>query len=466
MSEQFHSEKPHEQTSPKEKTLPPAIQEIKGMMSPDVLSMLVLAYEGMSDEKKATLLRDLNENKGKMEQFAENPRSIKALVEDIVKGVDSQVVDKKEEKAEKKIEAKVETKQEAKVVTHEKETQKEQDDALKQARLEKAREQLTATYALFGGKDGFESKFPKHTEWKQEATARVQREAKKTGKELSPDELATRVETSMIVSHGAEIKASLASDPAKQKEFASHMGELRASADSLDIPYNTSPADIPVSKATEKAMVAELVGFKEGDKVEKTGSEIRYGDQVVDISTRPPTRSMKTDTMQVAFPDKDGTKERHYQEQQEHRNKEVSLMEERTELESYINTHREGMLEKFQQLPKMKQDYQSALEGSREKEDLKGTIEKVEKELADFKRKTERLESVKKRLDELAQEEKARNEKYQESLRGETEVVRENLQFIASTHLDILLGQEGIADLLRFINERSPGIHLSLDSKW
>lgn len=186
------------------------------------------------------------------------------------------------------------------------------------------------------------------------------------------------------------------------------------------------------------------------------------------MSKVPPERSVENGPVRVTLADKDGAKERNYHEQQEYRNKEMSLTEQKAELETYINANRASMVEKFQQLPQMKRDHESAMEGSREKEELKGAIEKIEKELEEFKHKTEQLEAIKQVLAALEQDEKIRSERYRESLQTETDVARENLQYITSTHLDVILGDEGIKLLIDEINEHRINelTRLSLETKW
>lgn len=94
MSEQFHSEKPQENSPVTEKAFPPALEEFKTLMGRSVLRTLVPVYEGLSDTKKIALLRSLGENKEKMGQFTQDPTGMRALVEDIVGRLERQEVKK------------------------------------------------------------------------------------------------------------------------------------------------------------------------------------------------------------------------------------------------------------------------------------------------------------------------------------------------------------------------------------
>gem|GEM_PF-5448633 len=134
---------------------------------------------------------------------------------------------------------------------------------------------------------------------------------------MSGEELATRVETSIILTNSEAIKSSLSPD--KQKEFANLTGQLRASADFLKIPYETTPSREPISRLSEHKITTELLDFKSGDKVIRTGSEYRFGDQVIDISKVPPERSIERNGIRIPLSDKDGIKAENYQEQENYR---------------------------------------------------------------------------------------------------------------------------------------------------
>gem|GEM_PF-4215364 len=128
------------------------------------------------------------------------------------------------------------------------------------------------------------------------------------------------------------------------------------------------------------------------------------------------------------------------------------------------------MKEKYLKLPEMKRDYESAIqEGALpEAEGLKNLIEKTEKELEEFKQKTEKLAILKEALLVLEKEEQERSARYQESLQSETEDSRSNLTFLASTHLDGILRDEGIHILIQELGRDASNqiMEFSLEKKW
>jgi hypothetical protein len=173
--------------------------------------------------------------------------------------------------------------------------------------------------------------------------------------------------------------------------------------------------------------------------VTQTGSEFRFGNdkdgyQVIDISTRPPTRSIESNGIRVTF-DKTEKKEQNYRDQEKYRESRGDLTREIASLTKDIADGRGGMQEKYRILGKMKDDYKAGPEGSEEQKGLKGLIEKTEKELEDFKKKTEILAKLQSALAALDAVEALRAHGYQESLKSETEASRSNLKFLESTNL-------------------------------
>jgi len=407
-------------------------------------------YRWLDAQKQEIFIAKLRENQGKLEMFQDAPDDIGNLLQEIIQ------------------ELNIQTKEETVKTTEETvkiEKRKKEQETVEV--LKKTREQLEKTYALFWGQDKFEQ-IPGHKNWKEQATRQVQEEAAKKGEELSGEELATRVETSIILTNSEAIKSSLSPD--KQKEFANLTGQLRASADFLKIPYETTPSREPISRLSEHKITTELLDFKSGDKVIRTGSEYRFGDQVIDISKVPPERSIERNGIRIPLSDKDGIKAENYQEQENYRKQKWLLTKEIGELEVDIEKNRENMKEKYLKLPEMKRDYESAIqEGALpEAEGLKNLIEKTEKELEEFKQKTEKLAILKEALLVLEKEEQERSARYQESLQSETEDSRSNLTFLASTHLDGILRDEGIHILIQELGRDASNqiMEFSLEKKW
>ncbi|MDP2103735.1 MAG: hypothetical protein Q8K26_02340 [Candidatus Gracilibacteria bacterium] len=411
-------------------------------------------YTGLDAQKQTAFIEKLRENQTKLEMFQDAPDDIGNLLQEILQELNLQ----NKEQEVKTTEQEVKTTEQADIVTKN-EVRNDKEGVLKETR-----EQLEKTYTLFGGKEKFEQ-LPGHGDWKELATKRVQEEAVKKDEKLSAEELATRVETSIILSHNEAIKSSLPIE--KQGEFANLNGQLRASADFLKIPYETTPEKEPHTKGTENKITTELLGFKSGDKVIRTGSEYRFGDQVIDISKVPPERSVERNGIRITFDDKEGMKAKNYQEQEDYREKKGSLAKKIGELETDIKTNRESMQEKYLKLPEMKTKYEMAIKEGElaDAEWFKNLIEKTKKELEEFKQKTEKLAILKEALAVLEKEEQERDARYQESLQSETEASRSNLTFLASTHLDGILKNDGVQTLVKEIDKHKDTLPVTITDK-
>ena len=73
-----------------EQKIPPALQELKKILSPKSISLITDAYERFSDTEKSSLLRKIQENKAGIDTFVEleDDTSLQTLLKKIIMGFD------------------------------------------------------------------------------------------------------------------------------------------------------------------------------------------------------------------------------------------------------------------------------------------------------------------------------------------------------------------------------------------
>ena len=178
------------------------------------------------------------------------------------------------------------------------ETQKtELDDKSidKQKDLDKAQERIQALYASFGDQANFEKLNPNFQNWVEQAK-------ENPSLDKNDPNLATKAQLLALQSHKQEIDASAQNlSPELRAKYAAASHDIFRGIESslvdLRVTFSPSPKSVPFNHQTQ--ISAEVVGYKTGDRITRTGNEYRIGDQVVDISTYPPTRSTELGNLRI-----------------------------------------------------------------------------------------------------------------------------------------------------------------------
>ncbi len=289
---------------PKEQQqIPPALQELKKLIGPSNIPMVVRAYENFSDSQKTSLLQKIQKNNDGIGAFIEieDNTSLQTLLNKIIieitKDTKANEADTKANEADTKaneVANRIQKEKASKESTDTTATETNESAEVRELLLKEAREQRDAAYKLFDDEDGFNQKFGKDAiKWREEATRKVLSEP--GADKLSEEEKKTRIDVSILVTNRESIAAGLPEGSART-EFKAIAGKLNFIATELRIPIEPRLAHVPITNTDKNKITTELVGLKPTDQVTQTGSTFKYGNekegyQVVDISTRPPTRS-------------------------------------------------------------------------------------------------------------------------------------------------------------------------------
>ncbi len=265
--------------------------------------MVVRAYENFSDSQKTSLLQKIQKNNDGIGAFIEieDNTSLQTLLNKIIieitKDTKANEADTKANEADTKaneVANRIQKEKASKESTDTTATETNESAEVRELLLKEAREQRDAAYKLFDDEDGFNQKFGKDAiKWREEATRKVLSEP--GADKLSEEEKKTRIDVSILVTNRESIAAGLPEGSART-EFKAIAGKLNFIATELRIPIEPRLAHVPITNTDKNKITTELVGLKPTDQVTQTGSTFKYGNekegyQVVDISTRPPTRS-------------------------------------------------------------------------------------------------------------------------------------------------------------------------------
>ena len=173
---------------------------------------------------------------------------------------------------------------------------------LRAEKLEKAQGRIQALYDSFGGQEKFRELNPRLSVWQDAAKEKLAKDPK--NKNLPPDQLETSALLVVLHEHQPDIDASAQKlDPAQRKIYEASRSEIfsgiQTSLVELQIPYTVSVSKIPIPPSDRPKFLEQFPGMPQDAKFTRTGQEFRYNDQVVDISTRPPSRFIERDGLRV-----------------------------------------------------------------------------------------------------------------------------------------------------------------------
>ncbi len=346
--------------------------------------------------------------------------------------------------------------------------------------LKQADKRIQAMYNAFWWEESFKQAVPKFEERKNEAREKLLKDKWFSGPE-NADKLEKAVLLSALNDSKADIETAARANPEKYQAYFNQRAELwsgiNSSLQKLEIPHQVTSMP-PITGRNEAER--QFQGYEKGDKMIRTGTQFRYGDQVVDTLVQPPKRfiegsdGLRLESSMIQPPPKEyfqkvGWLELEIQaikQSSKKQSEELSsdcgkfflnpISEKNKGFSLQVSPENPKELENKRELLRtaFREELQAAQNSNDAKsiEDIQNISQKVLGKMDQLVEQAESLEKKEWELSELKQQEEKRVLSERERVQSHDQTIRENGKILKSMNISVFVSPGGEADFINLLN--------------